>query len=187
MLGSSFRSLPSAVLPRAGRGKQLAVSLLAAAFLAGCGTSGGKDETSLRRVQGAGYSFRAPADWRTTRKLRVVQAARERPPSLVSVSTFPLARPYTPELWPKVMPQLDAVAHELAKRLGGRVAAARTQTIGGRRGRRYELVVPSSAVRRRIAFVLDGRTEYQLFCRFRKDDAEALRACKELLASFRFG
>src|SRR5215470_15575894 len=70
MLGSSFRSLPSAVLPRPGRGKQLALPLLAAAFLGGCGgTSGGKEETSLRRVQGAGYSFRAPADWRTSRRL----------------------------------------------------------------------------------------------------------------------
>jgi len=187
MLGSSFRSFPTAVLPPAGRSKQLGISLLAVALLAGCGTSARKDETSLRRVQGAGYSFRAPADWRTTRKLRVVQAARERSPSLVSVSTFPLARPYRAELWPKVMPQLDAVAHELAKRLGGRVATARTETIGGRRARRYELVVPSSAVRRRIAFVLDGRTEYQLFCRFRQNDAEALRACEELLDSFSLG
>jgi hypothetical protein len=186
MLGFSFRSFPSAFLPRAGRGKQLALSALAAALLAGCGASAGKEEASLRRVQGAGYSFRAPADWRTTRKLRVVQAVRTGSPSLVSVSTFPLARAYRSELWPKVMPQLDAVAHELAAQLHARVTA-RTETIGGRRARRYELVVPRSGVRRRIAFVLDGRTEYQLFCRFRATDSDAQQACDELLTSFRLG
>ena len=55
------------------------------------------------------------------------------------------------------------------------------------RARRYELVAAGSSVRRRIAFVLDGRTEYQLFCRFRATDADAVQACDALLTTFRLG
>jgi len=77
------------------------------------------------------------------------------------------------------------VAHALAVKLHVPAPKGRTQTIAGRRARRYELSSPSAAVRRRIAFVLDGTSEYQLFCRFGAADAEAEQACEELMASFR--
>src|SRR5918912_4600297 len=79
MLRSSFRSLALCTFPSAGPGKQAlaaTLSLLALApALAGCGSGGGSrtSASDLRRVEGDGYSFDAPATWQVVRRQRTLE------------------------------------------------------------------------------------------------------------------
>jgi len=88
-------------------------------------------------------------------------------------------------LWQKVVTELDGVASNLADQLRGHADAGATVTVAGHRARRYEIVF-----RRRggdfveqITFVLDGRSEYQLLCRYRA--GADVRPCAALGSSFR--
>lgn len=130
-----------------------------------------------RTVRGPGYRFAAPADWRVVRGVRSVQARSG--DALVSVTILPLARRYDPTLWDQVVPELDRVARELARRERGELEHARTEQIAGRNARVYDIARDEAA--ERIAFVLEGRREYQLFCRSADD------ACDRLLESFSLG
>jgi hypothetical protein len=171
MLGRSFRSLARLVFPRVDA-RKLAPFVLAVA-LAGCGGSA-KEQVAGKRVNGTGFSFEAPADWRVSRGFRTVEARAG--DALVSVTVFRLARPYRPADWHTVVPELDRVAHQLATRAQGKVEDAETRPIAGRDARAY--AISRSGADERIAFVLDGRREYQLFCRGAGD------ACDRLLDSF---
>jgi hypothetical protein len=158
----------------------LTVAVLA---LAGCG---GGDDDELRTVQGRGFTFAAPADWGVAVRARSSTAkAGGDDPELVAVTVFRLARPYRPALWKTVVPELDRVARQLASRLGGTLESSATVTVAGRRARRYEIRYRSmdADVVERTAFVLDGRREYQLVCRYRSGDPTA--ACDTLFETFR--
>jgi hypothetical protein len=173
MLGKSFRSLAVVLVPRVNARKLAPVAL--AVLLAGCGGSGAKPAPAAKRVGGPGFSFRAPADWRVKKTLRSAEARNGQ--AIVSVTVFRLVRPYRPALWPKVVPELDRVAKDLAARVKGSVQSSATQTVAGEKARVY--TIARSGEDERIAFVLRGRREYQLFCR------GAGAACDELFASFR--
>jgi hypothetical protein len=89
-----------------------------------------------------------------------------------------------------VVVELDGVASRLAERLAPDAARSpgRTQVIAGRRARVYDIVYTREGARRleRVAFVLNGRREYQLLCRWDSDDPEeGEEACMLLLSSFR--
>jgi hypothetical protein len=136
----------------------------------------------VKIVQGDGYSFSAPADWSVARTSRAVQASKAL--QLVSVTQFPLLRTYRPELWPKVVPELDRAASELAQQQNGKVSNAETVTIAGRRARRYDIdyMRDGKQLVERIGFVLRGKTEHLLLCRYeRGGDTDA---CDRLLATF---
>ncbi|HET9675190.1 MAG TPA: hypothetical protein VFP31_10315 [Gaiellaceae bacterium] len=63
-------------------------------------------------------------------------------------------------------------------------------TIAGRRARTYEIAYTRQSRRfvDRVAFVLDGRREFQLTCRIDVDDPDAgTQACERLRSSFRIG
>jgi hypothetical protein len=153
--------------------------------IAGCGGDR-TDEGELRLVQGRGYSFSAPADWQPTIRPRSSEAAAGGDdPELVSVTVYRLARSYRPALWKTVVPELDRVAAELASRLGGTVALPETIALDGRRARRYEIryALDGEDVVERTAFVLQGRREYQLVCRYRAGKPPP--ACDTLFATFR--
>jgi hypothetical protein len=171
MLGKSFRSLATMVLPRS-NARKLAPLVLAVA-LAGCGGSGSAPPAG-RLVSGDGFDFRAPAGWPVKRTLRSVEARQG--PAVVSVTTFTLVRRYRPALWPTVVPELDRVAAQLAARVHGKVDSAATATIAGRKARVY--AISRGGQDERIAFVLNARREYQLYCR------GAGKACDTLLATF---
>lgn len=149
-------------------------------MLAGCG--GGADPSDeLREIAGSGYAFDGSAELELTRSGRTLTG--ELDGRVVSVTTFRLSRPYRPELWSSVVPEFDRVASDLARKLGGRVAARETRTIAERRARVYG-VEGARDDTRLVAFVLRGRTEYQLLCRWpERDDASG--PCDDLLASFR--
>ena len=106
--------------------------------------------------------------------------------TLVSVSVFRLVKPYRPELWPKVVPELDRVAAQLASRLHAQLAASSTVSVAGANARAYELSFSHQGtdVRERITFVLRGLREYQLLCRWKASASEP-PACAQLSRSFR--
>jgi hypothetical protein len=92
--------------------------------------------------------------------------------ALVSVSLFPLLKPYDPAKFDAVAKELDRVAAQLAKQAGGSIDSRETATVAGQKVRAYRYG------NNRIGFVLDGRREYQLFC------ARARDACDLLFSSF---
>jgi hypothetical protein len=169
--------LARAIFPRDDPRKLPVPALAVVALVLGasaCGGSGEKSAAPERTVSGPGYNFAAPAGWRVARTGRSTQARSGA--ELVSVTIFPLARRYDASLWPKVVPELDRVARELAAREGGRVEHGRTEEIADRNARVYDIV--REGADERIAFVLEGRREYQLFCR------SPGGSCDRLLASF---
>jgi hypothetical protein len=147
--------------------------------LAGCGAGA---PTPLKVVRGTGYRFSAPADWAVVRSGRALQASKGL--KLVSVTRYPLLRAYRPGLWVRVVPELDRAATQLAKQQNGQVGDSRTVTIAGRRARRYDIDYErdGKALVERIAFVLRGKTEYLLLCRYERGGDTA--ACDRLLATF---
>jgi hypothetical protein len=69
--------------------------------------------------------------------------------------------------------------------LGGKLDARATVVLAGRRARRYEIAYSRSGrdLVERTAFVLEGRREFQLQCRFEAGGDDG--PCRTLLNSFR--
>jgi hypothetical protein len=179
---SSFRLLARSFIPWGDPRKQ-AIFLLVLLFSTGCGGGGG--EGVEQRVRGTGYAFSAPADWRVTRRAAEVRA--EQGLALVSVTRYPLVRTFRPELWPQVVPELDRAADGVAVQQRGTVTDRRTAKISGRDARRYDVSyeLGGRQLVERLGFVLRGKTEYLLLCRYeRGGDTDA---CDRLLATFTLG
>ena len=168
--------------PRLRPGKP-AVWVAFAALLAGCGTHGAA--SVLRRATGPSYHFGYPSDWQVRRTARSVTAAGAGE-ELVSVTVFRLAKPYRPAIWPKLVPVLDGVAAQVSSSLHGHLASRSTTLVAGRRARSYEIEFRRDGkdVVERIVFLLDGRREYQLLCRF-EPGGKRSAACSDFLATFR--
>jgi hypothetical protein len=153
---------------------------------AGCGGGSG-GTTATQHVGGPGFTFEAPSDRDVVRGLRSVGLG---PPDgkgseLESVTRFPLVKRFRPSLWPKAAGELDGVADQLAKTLGGTIDSKETVATAGTRGRRYEItyVRDGDQLRQRISLLLHKRTEYQLLCRWSEADGEP-EACALLEQSF---
>ncbi len=111
-------------------------------------------------------------------------------PELLSVTVFPLARAFRPALWREAVTELDRAAAGLAARVKGQLEASATVTVAGARARSYDLAFERSGEKlgERIVFVLRGRREYQLLCRWHAPpDADVTAACATLSSSFRPG
>src|SRR5947209_7032669 len=132
MSRSSFRWLALRVVPL--RDPCKPALLVAAVIAAGCGGA----HVSARLVGGKGYSFFAPGDWTLSRGLRSVQVSHGI--DVVSVTRFPLLRAYRPELWPKVVPEIDRSAAAVASDQHGTVVARATVMISGEQARRYDVL-----------------------------------------------
>jgi hypothetical protein len=125
----------------------------------------------------------APADWGVSRKGRQVQAAQGT--QLISVTRFPLLRRFRPGLWNEVVPELDRAAAAVASQQQGTVSDSRNVTIAGQKARRYDVAYTRQGKQlvERIAFVLRGKSEYLLLCRYERGGNTD--ACDGLLTSFR--
>jgi hypothetical protein len=153
-------------------------------LLAGCG-GGGDESAQPQVVRGTGYRFDAPADWTVVRSGRQVQAAEgEKSLALVAVSRFPLLRRAHAKLSPKVVEELDRIATGVAAQQHGSITSSETMEIAGREARRYDIGYEAREKRlvERLAFVLVGKTEYLLLCRFERDGDAG--PCDRLLGSF---
>ena len=166
-------------------------ALAGSAFLlvtvaAACGGGGGGATETVaagsQEVQGPGFVFRAPEGWQKT--VRATSAsAQENPSTLVSVVVLPLVKPYRIVLFPQAAKELDRVADTYAANLKGSVGSRRTVDIAGRQAREYRIA--HGDLVDVITFVLRGRRNYQLTCRWRESDGEP-DACGQLAASFAF-
>jgi hypothetical protein len=125
----------------------------------------------------------APADWGVSRKGREVQAAQGT--QLISVTRFPLLRRFRPGLLNEVVPELDRAAAAVASQQQGTVRDPRNVTIAGQKARRYDVAYTRQGKQlvERIAFVLRGKSEYLLLCRYERGGNTD--ACDGLLTSFR--
>jgi hypothetical protein len=121
-------------------------------------------------VRGTGFTFQVPEGWDVSTPRDAVVARHGS--ALVSVTRFPLLKAYDPAKFGEVARELDRIAAQLAKQAGGSIEAKETTTVAGRQIRAYRYG------KSRIGFVLDGRQEYQLFCR------QAGDACDLLFSSF---
>jgi hypothetical protein len=83
------------------------------------------------------------------------------------------------------VPELDRAAAAVARQQQGTVADHRTVTVAGLRARRYDIayVRESRPLVERVAFVLRGKTEYLLLCRYERGGTTA--GCDGLLSSFK--
>ena len=169
-----------------------ACALVALGALSACGGGGSSSGTSApRTVRGSGFSFRAPGGWHVKRLASAVFASpKPIAAELVSVTTFPLRKPYKPSLFPAVTKELDSSAEQLATRLGGIVKDRRTTTVAGQIVRQYLFVYPrdkqepKDTYSGRITFVLRGKTEYELLCRWAGSESQP-DYCKQLERSFK--
>ena len=108
----------------------------------------------------------------------------------MSVAQFRLARRFKPSLWDAAVVELNDVAARLAERIGPEAVVGRSgqTTIAGRRARTYEIDYTREGERLvdKVAFILEGRREFQLTCRVRVDDPDpGTDACDRLRSSFR--
>jgi hypothetical protein len=156
-----------------------------ALLLAGCG-GGGSDEAATQIVRGNGYHFEAPAGWTVVRSGTQVQAAEgKNSVALVAVSRFPLLKPAGEKLDPKVVKELDEVADGVADQQHGALLKEETIEAAGREARRYDVAYGRGGKRliERLVFVLRGKTEYLLLCRY--EQRGDTKPCDELTRSFR--
>jgi hypothetical protein len=163
----------------------LAVLVGVAALTAGCG-GGGSKQVASKELSARGARFQVPGSWQVTRTPTTVSAApSEESDELVSVSIFRLVRPYKPDLWQRVVPELDRAADELGRQLSASLASKRTLTVAEGRARAYELTFRRKGrdVRERITFVLRDVREYELLCRWPADRPEP-SACATLVSTF---
>ena len=162
----------------------VAIALLPAA--AGCGGGGGSgtetNATSGQTVSGPGFSFQAPEGW-TAKTLATSAEARQDPSTVVSVTVLPLLKPYRLALFPRVAKELDRVAATYAASVKGSVASRRTVAVAGRKARTYEIT--HGDLIDRITFLLRGKRNFQLTCRWRSQDGEPA-ACDQLASTFAF-
>lgn len=152
---------------------------------AGCG-GGSSQEVAPKVVRGKGYAFQAPADWTIVRSGRQVQAAKGgKSLDLIAVSRFPLLKRFRPELWKEVEVELDRAATGIAAQQHGSISSSEATKLAGEQAKRYDVAYEARGKKlvERIAFVLRGKTEYLLLCRFEQDRDDA--PCEQLFTSFR--
>ncbi len=120
-----------------------------------------------------------------TRTGQTVQASHGQ--TSVFVTTYRLIKPYTPALWAKAIKELDGVATTVAVQLHGSPIASRTVRVGPSKARQYDIAFTRNGQKlvERITFVLRGRREYELLCRFKQGKTEP--ACALLQSSFHGG
>jgi hypothetical protein len=181
MCGSSFPWVSGRYVPR-GNPCKLALPW-AALLLAGCG--GGGDQAPTQIVRGTGYHFEAPAGWTVVRSGTQVQAAEgKKSDALVAVSRFPLLKAAGEKLDPKVVKELDEVADGVADQQHGALLKEETIEAGGREARRYDVAYGRAGKHlvERLVFVLRGKREYLLLCRYERDgDTDP---CDQLVKTF---
>jgi hypothetical protein len=150
-------------------------------ILAACGGSGESTVEVTQGVRGEGFTVEVPAGWRVSGAGQAKMTARKAG-RLVSVTSFPLLKPYDPGKFRAAAKELDGIAAKLAAQAGGELTEKTTTTVDGRRIRAYRYVDGASRIH--IGFVLVGKREYQLLCRLPAGDGDPDGACALLFDSF---
>jgi hypothetical protein len=116
---------------------------------------------------------------------QIEAAERKGSVALVEVSRFALLRAFRPQLWPKAVKELDDDARRLAGQQHGTVSASSDVSVASLRARRYDVAysLGGRQVVETLVFVLRGKNEYQLLCRYERGKSSS--ACGLLLRSFK--
>ena len=155
-----------------------ALSLTLAIIVAGCGGSAKKQS---QEVSGTGFRFSAPAGWVVTRSPLGVTAAHDG--QFVRVSTFPLAKPYSPARFAAVGTELKIRMDALVAQSGGKVQATTVATAAGIKAHVWQIVTSGNLDE--YTFVLMGLREYQLLCHRPAGGSDAV--CSQLVQSLQLG
>lgn len=147
------------------------------AILSGCGASSTQKAAAWQVIRTASFRFEAPAGWPVERTAGGAKASKDG--DFVQVSTFPLARAYTPALFTRVEAELAARMAAVAQQAKGVVKSHRVVAVTGAKSHSFEIVVDGRTSR--YTFVLRGKREFLLLCSADPD------ACDELAASFSAG
>jgi hypothetical protein len=177
MIARSFRFVAPRLSPRSAYRSPAVVAALSvtvAIIVAGCGSSA-KQQSQL--IRGKGFQFSAPAGWIVTRSLTGITATKG--DQFVRVSTFPLARSYSPGLFAKVAGELKTRMTALAKQSGGKVDRTSVTTAAGIKSHVWHIATGNDLDE--YTFVLRGRREFQLLCRRPSGGDDT--ACTELVQS----
>jgi len=162
--------------------------VLALAGLPACGSGPSKiDDESLP------YSFTYPSDFESGGKADVPAresgfdnqtiVAKENGQDLVAVQTQPLRREVTPQLVPRVNREVEQNA-----RRTGKVRSRKKVRVGGLDGVRFEMSLRGETgvpVNARWIYVAKDRTLYWINCQWRSNRAAVLRACDEVMGTFK--
>ena len=107
-------------------------------------------------------------------------------PELASVTVLRLRKRYRVALFARTARGLDRITRVLADKLNGKVIARRTLVVAGLRSRQYDLAYSrgGAGLIDRITYVLRGKAEYYLLCRWPADRGKP-EACGLLTTSFR--
>src|SRR3954465_12794290 len=140
IVGRSFRLVARAGLP-------LAVLFI----LAGCGGSTQPEPVSARAVSGPGFPVSGPDGWAVRKSGKSLVATKGN--GLVSVTRFPLVKPYAPSKFQAAAKEPEGVAAPPAHQNGGKITKGETTRVAGRRIRAY--TIESNGTSMRIGFVLD--------------------------------
>jgi hypothetical protein len=178
---TSFRWFARSFIPFRNPRKQ-AIPALLVLVLAGCGGGGGGDGQAEQRVRGLGYAFSAPAEWQVSR--RAMEIRVEEGTNLLSVRRYALQRAFQPQLWDQVVPEFDQAADEVAAQQNATVNERKTMKIASRDARHYKIDYEHNGqeLTEELGFVLRGKTEYLLLCRYERGGDRG--ACERLLATF---
>jgi hypothetical protein len=156
--------------------------VLAATVLAGCG-GGGHPAPAAQTITGDGFAFQAPPGWVQGRTATAAWAASGRV-DRVEVLRFTLERSYRPALFAASARELDRDAALLAKEVHGEVRSRTKVAAAGEAAWSYKIASPPDRTEQ-ITFVLDGGSEYELFCR--RLATQPNSTCAELRTSFSLG
>jgi hypothetical protein len=139
------------------------------------------------------YSFAYPSDFEAGARADVPARdsaldnqtiiARESGQNFVSVQTYPLREPVSPELVPRINREAEAIARRI-----GRVRTRRKVRVDGLDGVMFDMRVRGEAgvpVHARSTYAGKGRTLYWINCQWQSDRAPVLRACDKVLRTFR--
>ena len=124
-----------------------------------------------------------PTGWTVARSANTV-AASSGSLDLLEVLSFTLEKPYSPALFTAASRELDHVAARLAGQLGGHLAGRSTTEVSGRKVRSYRIEYGGGKTQQ-IAFVLNGKDEYELLCR--RGTKASGSDCLRLFSSFALG
>ena len=152
-----------------------------------CGGSAKPASTGASRsVAGPGFAFSVPDGW-VVKHGRGTVVARRSDGTLVSATTYKLARRYSPALFVKAAKELDVVAARLAEASHGSITASATTTVDGQKIRAYRFTARPTgqpATDNRVGFVLEGKREFELLCSAPSGSGDPDGACALLFRTF---
>ena len=184
-MGALLAARPSDTRTRTAAALLLVIAL---GGVAGCG-SGQKrvDDESLP------YSFAYPGDFESGAEANdpapeggfdnQTIVAKESGQDFVSVQTQPLRRAVTPQLVPRMKREVEQAARRV-----GKVRSRRDLRVGGLDGVAFEMSLRGEAgvpVSARWVYAARDRTLYWINCQWQSDRPAVLRACDQVVRTFR--